>query len=416
MSQLLLSDLDGFIPDNALSTLLKSNRGGTIRQAELLVRPDGLNRGSVGHSDTSAAAGGLPLPNTLQAKSIENVVNRGDKVGNLLGSVTGSGSDTQALLTNRDSGIVDGLNVDLVLGEKHVGSLLGEGCVTDKYRDDVRGVGHDRDVKLVELTLDFTGVELLETTVSHELSLVSDGRLSTGDDGRRKRSGEDEARGVRPNDIDKVGRTGNVTTNNTVGFTKSGSNDIDSVHDAALHGLRGVTGGVVSLKVKVFSNTSTVGTVHADGMHFIKECEGAVFVCKITDSFDGSDTTAHGVDTLKSNDLGNFFGYSLELGLKVSQVIVLPDDLFSARVADTLDHRSVVACVGEDDTAGKLGTDGGKAGIIGDVARRKHKGGFFSVERSYLVFKGEMKGAVTGNVPCTTSTGAITVKSTSVRS
>lgn len=317
VSQLLLSDLDGLIPDDALSTLLKSNRGRTIDQAELLVRPDGLNRGSVRHSDTSATAGGLPFPDTLQTKSVENVVDRRDKVSNLLGSVTGSGGDTQALLTNRDSGVVDGLNVDLVFGEEHVGSLLGEGGVTDKHRDDVRGVGHDRDVKLVKLTLDLTGVELLETSISHELSLISDGRLGTGDDGRRKRSGEDEARGVRPNNIDKVGRTGNVTTNNTVGFTKSSSDDIDSVHNTALHRLRGVTGGVVSLKVKVLSNTSTVGTVHADGMHFIKECEGTVFVCKITDSFDGSDTTAHGVDTLESNDLGNPFGYSLELGFKV---------------------------------------------------------------------------------------------------
>lgn len=48
---------------------------------------------------------------------------------------------------------------------------------------------------------------------------------------------------------------------------------------------------------------------------------------------------------------------------------MLPDDLFSARVADTLNHRSVVASVGEDDTTGKFGTDGGKAGIIGDIAR-----------------------------------------------
>lgn len=369
VSQPLLSDLGGLVPDNALSTLLKSNRGRTVGQAELLVRPDGLNWGSVGHSNTSTTTGSLPLLNTLQTKSVEDVVDRGDKVGNLLFSVTGGGGDTQTFLTNRDSGIVDGLNVDLVLGKKHVGSLLGEGGVTDKDRDDVRRVGHDRDVKLVELTLDLTRVELLETTVAHELSLVSDGRLSTGDDGRRKRSGEDEARGVRSNDINKVGRTGNVTTNNTVGFTKSSSDDIDSVHDTAFHRLRGLARGKVSLKVKVLGNTSTVGTVHADGVHFIKECKRAVFVCKITDSFNGSDTTAHGVDTLKSNDLGDLLGYSLEFSLKVSQVIVLPDDLFGARVADTLDHRSVIASVGENDTARKLGTDGSKAGIVGDITR-----------------------------------------------
>lgn len=369
VSQPLLSDLGGLVPDNALSALLKGNRGRTVGQAELLVRPDGLNWRSVGHSNTSTTTGSLPLLNTLQTKGVEDVVDRGDKVSNLLFSVTGGGGDTQTFLTNRDSGVVDGLDVDLVLGKKHVGSLLGEGSVTDKDRDDVRRVGHDRDVKLVELTLDLTRVELLETTVAHELSLVSDGRLGTSDDGRRKRSGEDEARGVRSNNINKVGRTGNVTTNNTVRFTKSSSDDIDSVHDTAFHRLRGLAGGDVSLKIKVLSNTSTIGTVHADGVHFIKECKRTVFVCKITYSFNGSDTTAHGVDTLESNDLGDLLGYSLEFGLKVSQVIVLPDDLFGARVADTLDHRSVIASVGENDTARKLGTDGGKAGIVGDITR-----------------------------------------------
>jgi len=87
-------------------------------------------------------------------------------------------------------------------------------------------------------------------------------------------------------------------------------------------------------------------------MNFIVKGNGTVLVGQIADGLDRGNTTTHRVDTFESDDLGGLLGNSLELGLKIGHVVVFPDDLFGARVLDTLDHRGVVGSIGKDDTSG----------------------------------------------------------------
>jgi hypothetical protein len=127
------------------------------------------------------------------------------------------------------------------------------------------------------------------------------------------------------------------------------THDVDAVHDGA-----SLTSLDVDVEVEVLSDTSTGGSVHADGVNFIKEGDGAVLLSEVADLADGSDGAGHGVDRLEGDDLGRLEGKSSELGLEVDEVVVLEDDLGSLAVAHALDHRSVVHLVGEDNAAGKL--------------------------------------------------------------
>jgi hypothetical protein len=146
-----------------------------------------------------------------------------------------------------------------------------------------------------------------------------------------------------------------------------------------------VASGLVSVEVKVLGYTSATWTVHADGVDFIKESNGSVLFSKVADSLDGGDTAAHGVDRLESDNLGSFLGNLLELGLKIDEIVVLPNDLLGLGVRNTLNHRGVVGGIGEDDATRKLGTKGSEASVVGDVARRKDKGCLLAVKGGELV-------------------------------
>jgi hypothetical protein len=76
--------------------------------------------------------------------------------------------------------------------------------------------------------------------------------------------------------------------------------------------------------------------------YFVQESNGTVLVSQVTNFFDGTDTSTHGIDTFKRNDLGRFFRPFPQFVLEVGEVIVLPNDLFGARMTNALDHGRVV--------------------------------------------------------------------------
>ena len=370
MGKPVLGGLNSFEADKALlATTLEARGSRAILEAELLVGPDVLDLGSVRDSNTCAATFSDPLGSALETELLEHGVDALHQVSNLLGGVAGSGRDTKTLLANGDRRVVDALDVDLVLRKEHVRSFLREGRVADQHWHDVRRVGDDGDVKLSELTLDFASVELLEAAITLELALISDRGLGAGNNRRWKRSGEDKARCVRSDHVDKVGRTGDVATDDTVGLAESTGDDIDAVHHGALDRVSRRTGGLVRFVVEVLGDTSTVRAIHANSVDFIVESDGTVLVGKIADLLDGRDAATHRVDAFKSDDFGGLLGHGDELGLEIGHVVVPEDDLFGARVANALDHRGVVERIGEDDAARQLSTDGGKASVVGHVAR-----------------------------------------------
>ena len=124
----------------------------------------------------------------------------------------------------------------------------------------------------------------------------------------------------------------------------------------------------MSLVIEVLGDTSTSWSVHANSVDFVVEGNSPVLVGQITNGLDGSNTSAHRVYTLEGNDLGGVLGNSLELGLKIGHVVVLPDNLLGARVLDTLDHRGMVRGIGKDDTSWKFRSEGSETSVIGHVA------------------------------------------------
>src|SRR5690606_15940951 len=89
--------------------------------------------------------------------------------------VSRGGRHAESFLADGHGGIVDGLDVNVVLLEKLVGRLLGELRVADEDGDDVGGVGDYGNVNLVEHLLEGASVELLEDAVSAVACLVFNG-------------------------------------------------------------------------------------------------------------------------------------------------------------------------------------------------------------------------------------------------
>lgn len=110
-------------------------------------------------------------------------------------------------------------------------------------------------------------------------------------------------------------------------------------------GAKARAGRGVGVIVEVLGYTGAVWAIHADGVDFVEEGDGAVFVGEVADLFDGSDGAAHAVDGFKGDDLGDFWREACQFGFKVDEVVMFEYHLLGARVSDSLDHRSVVHAI-----------------------------------------------------------------------
>ncbi|KAI6755080.1 hypothetical protein HG531_004186 [Fusarium graminearum] len=328
-----------------LSNAIDSLTGGldllcSLFDVELLVGPERILHVAL-LADTNESTLSSPVRGSLDVEASPDLINGLDKLVAVLLYMTGCRGNAETFLTNWNGGVVDGLDIDSVVVEKHVGSRLCGLGVADQNRNDVRGIGDDRDVTSVHSLLDSSGVQLLESSITIVLHLVLDRGLSTSHGGRRQRGSENEARS---------------------------HNDVDSVHDGSAR-------GTVSMgfPVKVLSNTSTMRTVHADSMDFIEKSYGAVLVGKITDFLNGANGATHTVHRLKSNNLGHVQGQRSQLGLKILHIVVLENNLLGARVSNSLDHRGMVQAVGQNNAFGQLATKCCQGCVVGDITRAEHK-------------------------------------------
>lgn len=90
---------------------------------------------------------------------------------------------------------------------------------------------------------------------------------------------------------------------------------------------------------------------------------------------------------------------------------MLENDALRSRVTHALDHGSMVHLVGENDTPGEFGAQGGERGVIGNVARGKDQSTVLAVESGELVLQGEMHGGIPSNVTGTTRAMTVRVQS-----
>jgi len=383
-------------------------------QAKLGFFPDGLV-GFFGALDADAdeTAEILPVAGALDAQVVPDGVDGLHEVVTQMLDVAWGWGDAQTLFTARDGGVVDGLHVDAVLLEELVGGLFGDLGVADQERDNVGWVGDDGDVQLLQRGLDRAGVQLLEDPVAGLLRLVLDGRVGTSHGGGGQRGGEDEARGQRTDGVYQSRRAGNVAADTAVGLAQSTSDDINAVHDSALGTLRRSSVlRSVDIIVEMLSDTGSVRTIHADGMHFIQKSDGTVLISEILYLFNRSNRAAHAVNRLKRDYLGHMRRQRSELGFQVFQVVVLEDHLLCTRVTDTLDHRCVVQTVGQNHAVRHLAAEGSKRGVISHEARAEDQRGLLSVQLGKRILQGDGVLVVARDVPGTTGTGTVGIQGT----
>ena len=102
-------------------------------------------------------------------------------------------------------------------------------------------------------------------------------------------------------------------------------------------------------------------------MHLVEVGQRAVFLGEIADRADRRHQPVHGVDRLEGDHLGPVAIDLRQLGLEVSQIVVAPDHLLAAAVADAGDHGGVVLGVREDDEPRQQLAQGRQRGVVGDV-------------------------------------------------
>ena len=181
---------------------------------------------------------------------------------------------------------------------------------------------------------------------------------------------EDEARRVGANGIAQIGAGGDVATHDAEPLGQRTVDDVDPVHHAVALG-----------------QAAAARAVHADCMHLVEVGQRVVFLGEVADRPDRRHQAIHRVDGFEGDHLGRIKRHALQVGLEVFQVVVAPDQLAAAAVADAGDHGSVVLGVGEQDAAGQQLLQGGKRGVVGDIGRREQQCGFLAVQVGQLALQ-----------------------------
>ena len=95
-----------------------------------------------------------------------------------------------------------------------------------------------------------------------------------------------------------------------------------------------------------------------------------------------------------------------QLGLEVGQIVVAPDALGPAAVADAGDHGGVVLLVREDDAAGQQLLQGGERGVVGDIGRGEEQRRGLAVQVGQLGLQLDMVVRGAGDVARAARAGA----------
>jgi hypothetical protein len=187
----------------------------------LFITPNGSDRFFDFAANSATAPDSGPVRFSFDGECRECVVKCIGNAIKLLKSMAGSYGESETFLATRDSGIIDGLDVNAMFLEKVVGCLLGLNSITNQGGHNMAGTGYDGDATLRKALLNFANVPLHELTVTVIRFLIDNRSMGTGDSDGRERSREDEARGIRANHVDELGRTGDITANGAIRFTKS---------------------------------------------------------------------------------------------------------------------------------------------------------------------------------------------------
>ena len=104
------------------------------------------------------------------------------------------------------------------------------------------------------------------------------------------------------------------------------------------------------------------------------------FLREIADRADRRHQPVHGVDRFEGDHLRPLAVQLAQLGFQIGEVVVAPDALLAAAVADAGDHGGVVLLVGQDHAARQQLLQGGQRGVVGDIGRGEQQRRLLAVQ------------------------------------
>ncbi len=143
--------------------------------------------------------------------------------------------------------------------------------------------------------------------------------------------GEDETAGKGADEITKCGRAGDITAHDAECFAQRALDQGHAIHHAIALG-----------------NTTATWPIHANRVDLIEVSHRTKLIRQITDLGNRRDVSVHGVNTFKRNDLGRIRRAGLKLAAQIGHIIVLPDLLVAARVANAFDHGRMIERIRQD--------------------------------------------------------------------
>ena len=170
--------------------------------------------------------------------------------------------------------------------------------------------------------------------------------------------------------VDHAGRAGDEAAERPVALGEAALHDRDRV------------GGAERLR-----HAGALAPVGARGVRLVEVGECAVLGGERADLAQRCDVAVHRVDRLEGHDARLLERQRLEQLAQVLEVVVAEDGALGARRADAVDHRGVVALVGEDDAAVEQASERAQAGLVGDEARREHERRLLAVQVGELVLE-----------------------------
>ena len=125
-------------------------------------------------------------------------------------------------------------------------------------------------------------------------------------------------------------------------------------------------------------------------MHLVQIGHGAVFIGQITNFGNRGDIAVHRIDGFKGDQLGLTLGQCGQLGLEIGKIIVVPDHLLRAGMADALDHRGMVKRVRQDHKTRNFRAKRAQRGPVRHISRGEQQRRLFVMQVCQFAFQHHM--------------------------
>ena len=121
--------------------------------------------------------------------------------------------------------------------------------------------------------------------------------------------------------------------------------------------------------------------------YLINKRQSTILMRHITQLFQRTDGTGHGMNSFKRHDLRNPRITLRKQLLQMSRIVVPEDVLLRPARPNPMDHGSMVSGIGVDDASWQLLTQCKQSSIVGNVTRREEEASLLLVPLGQRVFQ-----------------------------